>query len=446
MISYLSLMRQRRQEGLGPGSFDRLYREVLAPLFKSMADVRSSNTSYSMSDALKCGFAIFSLKCASLFAFRQRSQAEDSNLGTVYGIERIPTDNTLRNILDQASPAKLREGFHLLFKRVSDMGLLDAYRYWGKHLVVSVDGVEHFCSKTVHCKHCLERSHRDGSTSYYHAMLSAAIVHPDKKEVLVLDNEPIVQQDGAVKNDCERNAAQRLFSHLKGLYAEEHMVFVCDALYSCAPVVKALCSVPSWAFIIGVKPDSHKHLYRQFDEADDQGQVKWHAIEEEGGTHCFGCANGLELNSSSGLKVNLMYYEWTAPNGATQVFTWATSIKLTKATAYKVMRMGRSRWKIENETFNTLKNQSYHFEHNYGHGQENLCTIFAYLMMLAFYVDQIQQASCQLFQAVLRGLKTRIKLWESIRAVFTILPCKNMEQILRTVATMYKVKLDKMSN
>ncbi|WP_170254816.1 hypothetical protein [Phaeodactylibacter luteus] len=46
-----------------------------------------------------------------------------------------------------------------------------------------------------------------------------------------------------------------------------------------APVVKALCSVPSWAFIIGVKPDSHKHLYWHFDKSDDQGQVKWHTIE-----------------------------------------------------------------------------------------------------------------------------------------------------------------------
>jgi hypothetical protein len=54
-----------------------------------------------------------------------------------------------------------------------------------------------------------------------------------------------------------------------------------------------------------------------------------------------------------------------------------------------IMRAGRSRRKIENETFNTLKNQSYHFEHNYGHGQENLSYVFAHLMLLAFLNDQI---------------------------------------------------------
>ena len=106
------------------------------------------------------------------------------------------------------------------------------------------------------------------------------------------------------------------------------------------------------------------------------------------------------------------------------------------------MRMGRSRWKIENETFNTLKNQNYNFEHNFGHGKENLCTVFAYLMMLAFYVDQIQQSSCQYFKKILQELKTRVKLWESLRAVFKILPCKNMIQIFFCIADMYQIRLE----
>lgn len=425
------------------GSFDSLYHGVVSRLFNRMEDTRADNASYSMCDALKSGFAIYSLKCASLFAFRKRSKAEDSNLTSVYGIERIPTDNALRNILDKACPEKLREGFHDLFKRIRKLGVLDTYRYWNSHLVVSVDGVEHFCSKKINCEHCLKRKHRDGSTSYYHAMLSAAIVHPDKKEVFILDNEPIVQQDGAVKNDCEQNAAQRLFCHLEGLYRKQRMVFVCDALYSCAPVIRKLSAVARWEYVIAIKPDSHKSLFSQFDASNERGQAKWHTIEDEDGEHCFGLANDLALNdSNTDVRVNMLYYEWTGNDGKTQVFTWVTGIKLTKANMLKVMRMGRSRWKIENETFNTLKNQSYHFEHNFGHGQENLCTIFAYLMMLAFYVDQIQQRSCQYFRAVLRELKTRAKLWESIRAVFKILPRENMAQVILSVAEMYQVRLE----
>ena len=35
-------------------------------------------------------------------------------------------------------------------------------------------------------------------------------------------------------------------------------------------------------------------------------------------------------------------------------------------------------------TFNTLKNQGYNFEHNYGLGQKYLSIVFVKLMMLAF--------------------------------------------------------------
>ena len=64
------------------------------------------------------------------------------------------------------------------------------------------------------------------------------------------------------------------------------------------------------------------------------------------------------------------------------------------------MKGGRARWKIENETFNTLKNLGYNFEHNYGHGKKYLSTILCLLMLLAFFIDQVQGIACSLFQAV----------------------------------------------
>jgi len=62
------------------------------------------------------------------------------------------------------------------------------------------------------------------------------------------------------------------------------------------------------------------------------------------------------------------------------------------------MKAGRARWKVENETFNTLKNQGYNFEHNYGHGDNELCSVMTMLMMLAFLIDQVQQLCCKLYQ------------------------------------------------
>jgi hypothetical protein len=74
------------------------------------------------------------------------------------------------------------------------------------------------------------------------------------------------------------------------------------------------------------------------------------------------------------VKVNYLLYEQTDKRGKVTRWTWVTNLPLAKSTVEKVMRAGRGRWKIENETFNTLKNQGYNFEHNCGHGERHLAT------------------------------------------------------------------------
>ncbi len=102
------------------------------------------------------------------------------------------------------------------------------------------------------------------------------------------------------------------------------------------------------------------------------------------------------------------------------------------------MRGGRARWKIENETFNTLKNQGYHFEHNYGLGEKNLCLVFAMLMMLAFLIDQTQQLSCKLFRAVWTKLKSKRALWERMRSLFKEFAFESMQMLYHAI--LYGVK------
>jgi hypothetical protein len=102
------------------------------------------------------------------------------------------------------------------------------------------------------------------------------------------------------------------------------------------------------------------------------------------------------------------------------------------------MRGGRARWKIENETFNTLKNQGYHFEHNYGHGEQHLSVVFAMLMMLAFLVDQAQQLCCALFQAVWAKLGSKRMLWERLRALFYDYAFASMRQLFEALLYGFK--------
>jgi len=83
-------------------------------------------------------------------------------------------------------------------------------------------------------------------------------------------------------------------------------------------------------------------------------------------------------------------------NHVSKRFSWVTDVNLDRSLLLKFSMGGRSRWRIENETFNRLKNQGCHFEHNDGHGKQNLSTVLMLLMFLAFMVDQVQQACCPL--------------------------------------------------
>ena len=117
-----------------------------------------------------------------------------------------------------------------------------------------------------------------------------------------------------------------------------------------------------------------------------------------------------------------------------QHFSWVTDWPIDDANVMALMRAARARWRIENETFNTLKNQGYCFEHNFGHGQKHLSTVFAYLMMLAFLIDQCQQRCCALFQAAQAKAGRARYFWERLRALFLDFQLPDWETLYRALA------------
>jgi hypothetical protein len=141
----------------------------------------------------------------------------------------------------------------------------------------------------------------------------------------------------------------------------------------------------------------------------------------------------MPLNDSrADVRVNFIAY-WEVSRDKEQHFSWVTDWRVTKANVYKLMRGGRARWKIENETFNTLKNQGDNFDHNYGHGEQHLSVVLATLMMLAFLTDQTQQLCGALFQAVWEKLGSKRLLWERMRALFFDYALQSMRQLLEAL-------------
>jgi hypothetical protein len=130
------------------------------------------------------------------------------------------------------------------------------------------------------------------------------------------------------------------------------------------------------------------------------------------------------------LTVNFLEYWEVDAKGKERVWSWITNLPISRDNAAALMRAGRARWKIENETFNTLKNQGYHFEHNFGHGEQYLCSTLAGLMLLAFLIDQIQEHACRVFQLARARWRSRRYLWERFRALFLTAYVPNWEALM----------------
>jgi hypothetical protein len=400
--------------------------------FANIPDDRPDDVDISLADVLMSAFAMFSLKSPSLLAFDQ--QRAEGNLHTIYGIERVPCDTYMREILDPVSPKSLRPVFKSLFRQLQRGKALEEMVFLDGYYLLALDGTGYFSSTTIHCEACLQRVHRNGSITYYHQMLGAAIIHPDVRTVIPLMPEPIGTHDGTDKNDCERNAAKRFIVKLRQDHPHLKFIVTEDSLSSNAPHIETLQN-HALHFILGVKEGDHTFLFQQVQAAEHAGRVTSYERHDRAArvVHRFRFVNEVPLNASHvDVRVNCIEY-WELGEDKVQHFSWVTDLRVSTRNVLRLMRGGRARWKIENETFNTLKNQGYNFAHNYGHGTQNLAVVFATVMMLAFLVDQTQQLCCALFQAVWAKLGSKRLLWERMRALFYDYAFASMRQLFEAL-------------
>lgn len=412
--------------------------------FGEISDLRQNRT-ISLADALMSAFAMFSLKDPSLLAFDQRREDPNDNFRTIYGIQNVASDSQMRTILDPVEPESLYPLFTDVFRCLQRGKALEAFVYYEGHYLVSLDGTEYFSSKTIHCDSCQEKHHRNGSVTYTHNMLGAAMVHPGLKEVIPLAPEPIIKQDGETKNDCERNATRRWLNRFRKDHPQLPVIIVEDALSSNAPHLDDLREA-NVHYIIGVKPGDHAYLFQHLREADEAGRTQMLTLVDPVTkiVHHFRFNNGVSLNAShTDCLVNVLEYWEIHPDkviteikreGAIQYFSWITDFELMPENVDPIMCGGRCRWKVENECFNTLKNQGYHLEHNYGHGEQHLSVVLMLLLMLAFLVDQTQQRCCGLFAAAFaKRSHNKRSLWEEMRNLFHAFTFDSMAALLEAI-------------
>jgi hypothetical protein len=395
--------------------------------FQQIPDPRKlSRSDISFPDVLMSGLAIFGLKFPSLLSYDENRAAYAENLRTLYHVNQAPSDTYLRERLDELDPKFIRPAFKRIFTELQRGKCLEEFEFLEGYYLLALDGTGEFSSSKVSCPHCCKKEHKDGSATYYHQMLGACIVHPEKSNVIPLCPETIQNGDGSEKNDCERNAAKRFIENFKREHPHLKVILLGDGIASNAPYIRL--AEQNWMkYIFGAKPGDHKALFDAV-EASDETQY-YEILDDKGFLHQFRYLNNVSLNKSNqDVCVNFLEYMQTDPKGKETRFSWVTNIWITQNNVFMIMRGGRARWKIENETFNTLKNLGYNFEHNYGHGKKHLSTVLCLLMLLAFLIDQAQGIACNLFQAVKKRSGSCRGMWEKMRVLFQCLQIPSWER------------------
>lgn len=408
-------------------------------------DPRGLKPEISLSDCLMSALAVFGLKFPSLLQFDENRDTDviKHNLKHLYQVENAPDDTTMRQRLDKVDPNLIRAAFTKIFSLIQRGKVLEDYKFLGRYLLIACDGTAMFSSEAFHCGNCCEKHHKDGRVTYYHQMLAAAIVHPEEREVFPLCPEPISKADGSSKNDCEQNAMKRLLQDFKKEHPQLDVIFTEDALSAKGPYLRRIKEIGAH-FIVNVNPKGNPSLFEWLKGIELQKKkvtTKNETIELQ-------FYNGVPLNDANhDLEVNFIDCIVRDKKGKiTGHFSWVTDIWVTVDNVYELSRGGRARWRIENETFNTLKNQGYQFEHNFGHGYKHLSHVFGRLIFLAFLIDQVQQRCCGLFQAALKKMKRKIRLWERLRNLFLEFYIESWADIFQWMAGNRGVRLKEFMN
>jgi hypothetical protein len=386
-----------------------------------------------MADIGLSAFSVFFMGSPSFLA-HQRRLAEGhgrSNCQTLFSMTAIPTDVYIRQMLDGAPPEVFDP---LFFKAIETDGVLAPFQRLGGRTLIALDGTECFCSRKIHCQSCSTRKRSDGGTEYFHAFLGASIVAPGHQQVVPLPPEFIAPQDGAEKQDCERNAAKRWLARHGPAVRHLRPVFLGDDLFACQPIATAVQQAGG-TFIFTCKPASHPTITEYLTGAELEEYRQTTVTRGKRTTTIHRWLSAVPMrDTKDALSVNWFSIEIQNAKGKrTYHNSFVTDLPVTSGNVAELAACGRARWKIENETFNVLKTNGYHLEHNFGHGKETLASVLVTLNLLAFALHTAARLALLAWRRAVIARGATYRFFEHLRTVTAYVVFENWDHLLRSI-------------
>lgn len=417
-------------------------RSSLSSIVRELPDPRQiGKIKHSIHDAVMSAFACMYFQDKSFLQFKKRvtEAIHPKNLTNLFDIHIVPDSGQIRETLDLVNSEGIKPIFKETFSRLQRGKHLEQYQILPGLYYAAMDATEYFSSKKISCQRCLTCEHNDNDedVTYSHKVLQVAIMHPKMRQVIPLMPEPIHNSDGNDKQDCEMNAAKRIIPKLRQEHPKLGFILGGDALFSKQPIIEEALKA-SMHYLFVAKPSDHIYMNQYIDEARKCNGV--HAVthkDKKGRLYRYEWINDVPLNKRKDtirvnyLSLTIISIDEDGNEKINYRSSWVTDLEVQPNNVKILAETGRCRWKIENECFNTLKNQGYHLEHNYGHGAEHLAFNIYLLTLVAFLFHQVFELTDLLYQACRQKLGSKTHLWETLRAYIKILVFDTWEGLLK---------------
>ncbi len=400
----------------------------------------NNNMKYRVVDGVLCAFAVFFMQSSSFLAHQRLLQSSKgrNNARSLFQVTEIPSDAQIRNLLDPLAHAAFAEDFWHVLGELKSGQHLSRFRNDLQTYAIALDGVNFFSSEKISCAQCLKRTDRNGTEHFYHSAVTPVFVKPGQAHVLPLPPEFIVPQDGHEKQDCERNAAKRWLEEQNGRFSAYSVTYLGDDLYANQPLCQQIAETCQQFFIFVCKPESHEGLYQWLDFLEKNATLEtlthrqWNGKRGELWRYRFAPQVPLR-NGRDALLVNWFELVITDEQTGEILYqnSFVTNHPVTVANVAPLAQVGRARWKIENENNNTLKTKGYHFEHNFGHGSQDLANVLATLNLLAFLLHTVQELLTPAYQRLRQALGTRTTFFNDLRALTRYMAFDSWDHLFR---------------
>lgn len=282
---------------------------------------------------------------------------------------------------------------------------LEKYRLFNKFYLIAVDGTRFQTFKEQHCENCLRKEvskDKDGNPvyEYFHYVLSAKLVTESGLALTIMTEFVENESSDVKKQDCELKAFYRLMKRLKNECKRLNICLLLDSLYPNQRVFD-MCKKYNWQYLIYFKEGAIPTAYKDYLEAKEQSPNNF-LIEKvnKSTTREYHWVNGIEWNK---FELNVLYCkedDKRKEKKKPHPFTWISSFSINKNICnYLACQGGRLRSKIENQGFNSQKNEGYNLEHAFSKNY-NAEKCFYHFLQIAHIIDQLMLKGSQVKQII----------------------------------------------